>query len=331
VPLLKSLLAIGVMAAVIVGAAYWRETVRLTKASTFTPLKSAIQRRTLAGMLMYRVGDFLDLPAYSYLVGLESAARHDVIGHPSYLLGRLSDKGWWYYFPVAFAVKTPTAVLLLLVVCLFLALRRRFSPRKLSFDYVLLAAPAAIYFLASVRSHLNLGLRHILPIYPFLFILLTAVLFRRMRHYARGALAAVICLLIAVQVAESAHIYPHYLAFFNSLAGGPARGPEYLVDSNIDWGQDLKKVRAWWWAHGSPPLCLAYFGRADAEYYHVPLTWLPATWEREQRAKLDCIGAISVTVLHDVYVKPGEFQWLRELRPMGQVGYSIYLYDLRKR
>jgi len=131
-------------------------------------------------------------------------------------------------------------------------------------------------------------------------------------------------------VAENVRIFPHYLAFFNLPSGGPARGSDYLLDSNIDWGQDLKKLRVWLDAHGNPPVCVQYFGTADARFYGIPQNSMPATWEVDKRAKLDCIGAVSVTLLHDVYQPPGHFAWLRQLKPIGNLGYSMNLYDLRK-
>jgi hypothetical protein len=91
-----------------------------------------------------------------------------------------------------------------------------------------------------------------------------------------------------------------------------------------------KKLRAWLDTRGNPPVCLSYFGMASAKFYAVPENPLPATWEVEKRATLDCIGAVSVTLLHDVYLRLGHFTWLRQLKPIENVGYSINLYDLRK-
>jgi len=279
---------------------------------------------------------------FSYLVGLESAAQHDQVGHFSYLLGQRSETGgWWYYFPVAFAVKTPTAVLILAALSLLLGagwlLRRPLRDlyrrlRQLRFEWYLLAVPAAGYFVLWMRSHINIGLRHILPVYPFLFVLAAAVVLRGWPQRWRKALPVVLCAVAALEVYESVRIYPHYLAFFNLPAGGPARGPDYLVDSNLDWGQDLKKLKVWHEAHGQPRLCLAYFGQADFTYYGLKVAhdWLPPTWELEERKSLNCIAAVSVTVLKDVYRFPGEFLWLQRMQPFGQVGYSIYLYDLRR-
>jgi len=292
-----------------------------------------MQRTTCIANTLYRAGSILRLPAYSYLTGLDSVARHSHDGHPTYLLGQTSMKGWWYYFPVAFAVKTPTSVLLLLLAALPILIRwlrredllRRL--RQVRFEWYVLAVPMTAYFLFSVSSHINIGLRHILPVYPFLFTFLAAIALSPPLRRVRGALIGVV---IVLGVAENVRIFPHYLAFFNFPSGGPAHGTEYLLDSNIDWGQDIKKLRSWMDANGNPPVCLEYFGMAYAEHYGVKRNGLPKTWETGERANLDCVGAISATLLHDVYVEPGKFAWLRELRPMGNVGYSIYLYDFRK-
>ena len=163
--------------------------------------------------------------------------------------------------------------------------------------------------------------------YPFLFVLVSAIVLGSPFRKALPVLLAAVALL---QVAENVRIFPHYLAFFNFPSGGPARGTDYLLDSNIDWGQDLKKLKIWMDTHGNPPVCVEYFGMGYAKHYGIPENSMPKTWEAEKRSKLDCIGAISATILHDVYVKPGQFAWLRQLKPIGNVGYSIYLYDLRK-
>lgn len=294
-------LVLGIVGTAVIGLSYARETKRLTFGgpSEFVPLTARIERETTFGQALYKTAEALRLPAYSYLVGLESAERHDRQGHFSYLVGQWSEKGgWWYYFPVAFAVKTPTAVLLLAGLSLVLALRRLLRPplsalagrlRQLRFEWYLLAVPAAAYFALSMRSNINLGVRHILPVYPFLFILAAAIVLRCWPQRLRRALPALLCAVAGLQAMESLRIYPHYLAFFNLPSGGPARGPDYLVDSNIDWGQDLKKLKTWWEAHGRPPLCLAYFGQAEPEYYGLRLAgdWIPPTWDQHHRDKLD--------------------------------------------
>ena len=106
-----------------------------------------------------------------------------------------------------------------------------------------------------------------LPVYPLLyaFIALNVPLIRW-----RWIVAA--C--TAVLITESAMVYPDYLAFFNAAAGGPAQGPRYLLDSNIDWGQDTKRLKFYLDAHGVKGACTAYFGLAYPFYYGiVQLPW----------------------------------------------------------
>jgi len=340
--LLGSLLAVSAVSVVMIALAYAPETrsqiARDTSLST-PPLLGGAEV-TPAGKALYQAGQYVHLPVTTWLRGLEYQWRHNERGHPAYLLGKASDHGRWYYFPVVFAVKTPTAVLLLVVLCVLLVvpLLFRWSPlgvlrelRRLPLEWFVLFVPMSACFAVAMMSKINIGVRHILPVYPFLFILVAAIVLRSRWGWLRRGLPVVLCAVALLETAESAMVYPHYLAFFNSVSGGPGNGSTYLVDSNLDWGQDLRRLRDWRQAHGNPPLCLAYFGSADRAYYGLPAKELPPTWDTESRSYQDCIAAVSVTFLKDVYVKPGYFQWLREMQPMGRVGYSIYLYDLRKR
>ena len=129
---------------------------------------------------------------------------------------------------------------------------------------------------------------------------------------------------------EVARIAPHYLAFFNTVSGGPEKGPEYLLDSNIDWGQDLKNLRRWLDQHGYKKVCLSYFGQADRVYYGFGPTEPPFGAEvRSWGVYPDCVVAASVTPLHGLYTKPEWLAWLLPMTPTARIGYSIYVYDLR--
>ncbi|MGC9969809.1 MAG: phospholipid carrier-dependent glycosyltransferase [Bryobacteraceae bacterium] len=332
-----SLVIAGTICVATVCVVYGPETVRSIHGPRLT---AVVDRSTPVSAALHWFGKRLGLPAHPYLVGLHAQAVHDHLGHPAYLMGQHSQTGWWYYFPVVFAVKTPTAVLLLCAACFGLALLwlARAGPlvalrglRAIPLRWLVVSLTPAVYFLLSMLSHINIGIRHLLPVYPFLFVLLAAALFHKRLDRFRWARAGLLALVIAVLLAESVGIYPHYLAFFNTLAGGPGRGPEYLVDSNIDWGQDLKKLRKYldsirW----KQPVCVAYFGRASMTYYGIEYQGLPTTDDLTGRGQVDCLAAISVTLLHDVYLGSASYRWLRERTPMAKVGYSIYVYDLRK-
>ncbi len=271
------------------------------------------------------------LPAHPYFTGLKTVLRHNEEGHPTYLFGEVSKTGWWYYFPAVVAVKSTTAFLLLLAALLGIAawrLPRLFGRSREVLPWLFFGLPPALYFASSVASNINLGIRHLLPVYPFLYVVgaaaLAAVLPARRLLPAAG-------LLLTLHAGESLAAYPEYLGFFNTPAGGGAAGSKYLLDSNLDWGQDLKKLKAYIDEKQPGTVCLEYFGSVEPGYYGIRYEYLPRTWNKDERERADCLGVISITLLHDVYIDPGSFAWLRERTPVGRVGSSLVLFDLRKR
>jgi hypothetical protein len=282
----------------LLGLAYLRETTRILQGQRMLP---------------------------SYAKGLEALIQHERDGHPSYLLGKFSGGGWWYYFPIAFAVKTPTGVLFLIAALLVLAVMRwrrgwqYFS--EIPFAVYAVGLPIVAYFGWTLTIRVDIGIRHLLPIFPLLYVMLGA-LASRSRFTARIALMAV--LMVA---AESLAAYPNYLSFFNVVSGGPAHGSDYLLDSNIDWGQDLRKLETFSAEH-KDPLCVSYFGTIDASYYGFKAKDLPQT-PPEPPKSLHCFAAISINNLKGLIVGPEAYAWLREQKPFAKVGGSIYVYDLR--
>jgi hypothetical protein len=362
----------GAISVAIVGLAYGPETIRSFHG---TRLRRVVDLSTTTGAIMAQVGKRLGLPAHPYLVGLYNFAMHDREGHSAYLMGMRRDQGWWYYFPVVFAVKTPAAVLILLalsvavgLVALARAGPRRWRLREAPFEWVVLLLPPLVYFAFCMRSHVNIGVRHILPVYPFLFIALAAALARKAWEpvvkvpsksgtqaeppaphggsitwasvgqavwptwtFTRGCWGKrALAVLVLVLAVESVAVYPHYLAFFNGFAGGPENGARYLVDSNLDWGQDLVNLKKYLAAHDIKRLCICYFGRASMQYYKIDYLYLPMTAETAEREKMDCVAAVSATQLQGAYVGESAFAWLRARQPMAKIGYSIYLYDFRR-
>jgi hypothetical protein len=249
---------------------------------------------------------------------------------PSFLAGQYSDHGWWYYFPVAFLIKTPIAVLLWVLLGLGALIRRRGAPDLTTCLCVIL--PPAMYVVVAMTARINIGVRHILPAYPFLLLLGAAGGKAVLDGFAtRGRLA--IATLATVGVVELAGVYPHTLTFFNLLVGGPTQGEHYLVDSNLDWGQDLKGLKRWMDAQGVAHINLAYFGTADPAYYHIDRTDLPGSQffsQAEATApRLPGYVAISATVLSGVYFDErgrSFYQRLRERTPLATIGNSIHVY-----
>ena len=263
----------------------------------------------------------IPIPAAAYFTGFYQVALHDTGGHLSYLLGRVSDTGHWYYFPVAFAVKTPTATLLVLCAAVFIALSRMRAAyiRESPFVWFVVIVPPLCYFAIAMKSNIDIGYRHILPILPFLFIFVAATLLTSPVRLRVGFRSVVALLMIGL-IFEYVRIYPHYLAFFNSISGGSDNGARYLVDSNLDWGQDLKNLGGWLRQKNISNVCLSYFGIPDPEYYGIQARPIPA------QSALNCVAAISATSL---YLLDPAHAWMRQFRPIDKIGYSIFIYDFR--
>ena len=296
---------------------------RLTHAD-WHPLRDVIRRDTFTGKALAWVGSRLGWRDHSLLVGVAQLEAEDNSGQPAFLFGEFSLTGWWYYFPAAFLVKTPVATLAAIGLALVLGLIAWRPPNFLTLALLL---PVAIYLAIVMTSNLNIGIRHLLPIYPFLFVLVGATL----AAWNGKSKAVVVGVLGAALAAESLAIFPHYLAFFNVLSGGPANGPNLLVDSNLDWGQDVKKLKRYVDQHAIPRVCMAYFGTADLDYYGLPYDTLAHERAEAEAMSRDCVLAVSATLLEGVYLPDDSFAWLRERKPTARVGYSIYVYDLRTR
>ena len=172
-------------------------------------------------------------------------------------------------------------------------------------------------------SSIDIGYRNILPVLPLAFVYVSKVAKRVAARLTQAALAA-LCIWYVVGTMA---IAPHYLAYFNELIGGADNGYRYLVDSNLDWGQDLKNLRRYMEAQGIPEVYLSYFGTADPSYYGIDFLPMP-DHPPDPDAPL-AYYAISATSLQGVYAKgDGSSHWLTQYDPLDKVGYSIFVYRL---
>ena len=265
----------------------------------------------------------LTLPAPSFFRGLYAVTVHNSQGHPAYLLGEHGLRGWWYYFPVVMAVKTPTGTLLLLLLALIAAVLARPALKRLPPHWYILLLPPVLYFAVSMQSHINIGVRHILPVYPLLYMWAAAVLFSgqvALPSYFRKA--AAICL--ALVVLESAAVFPRYLGFFNLPSGGPRQGSKYLVDSNLDWGQDLKRLKTYLTGRGITNVCLKAFGPAPPSYYGIEFKPMPES--RDELRASGCVVVMSLTSLYERQPFDGRYDWMLRTPPIDTVGDSFRVY-----
>lgn len=176
------------------------------------------------------------LPPY-FLFGISGIITQQAGDHHVFLLGSYSERGWWYYFPTAFALKTTLPFLLITVSSLAWAVWQLVRKRDERFFFLL--APVAAYMAMAMWTSIQIGIRHLIPIFPFLFILGGALLERLLRanRAPAAARASVIIALLWISM-EATRAYPDYIPFMNQLA---SRGPRwhYLSDSNVEWGDDI--------------------------------------------------------------------------------------------
>lgn len=222
------------------------------------------------------------VPTY-FLFGIYTVAMHNQDGHSAALLGMYSTQGWWYYFPVAFALKTTLPFLLLSVAALGWAVWRLAGKRE--GRWLALLVPFAAYLALAMTSHINIGIRHVLPAFPFLFILGGASLDRLLRSFprrdkprrARAAGVAAVPSLATLAVAlafcwmglEAARAYPDYMPYMNQLARQHPRW-WYLSDSNIEWGDDVRDLAHYLRARGETSVRAALSGGwGTLEHYGV--------------------------------------------------------------
>jgi 4-amino-4-deoxy-L-arabinose transferase-like glycosyltransferase len=254
--------------------------------------------------LLLRAVGYVRLPAYRFWHGIIELLSHNLAGHRTYLLGERSNGGWWYYFPVALAVKTTIPFLLLVGWGL---LRRR--PGTL---YPL--AAAAVILGVSMASHLNLGVRYVLVLYPLFAILASVAFIEHGRKWLRAAALA----LALWHAGESFLAHPDYLAYFNEIARG--REEQFLLDSNLDWGQDLARLGRYLQERGIEEVHLSYFGVTSPAKMGIRSQPL------RPQEQVNGWVAVSGNNLLGLYNDPGEFAWLRERKPEARIGKSIWLY-----
>jgi 4-amino-4-deoxy-L-arabinose transferase-like glycosyltransferase len=214
------------------------------------------------------------------LAGEEAGSSdQSVAGYPVYLDGEMRRSGWWDYYFRALLYKVPEGTWLLVLWSVLLLVIIRRSREAWADEVCLWTVPVAVLLSMSFLTNINLGLRYVLSIAPYVFIAAGNVapwiegLSGKWKRIGRGFV--LVCL--GSTVSASLLIYPHYLAYFNWVSGGPRRVPAHLIDSNLDWGQDLVGLREWVRAHApGQPIGLAYFGQINPSMF--PFQRDPFDW-----------------------------------------------------
>lgn len=359
----KSLLLIFIIGYILVYAVYFLFTINYPIGKQIADTKFILTSFTgnLAEINIWMSGNKIFRPFGEYMLGVLMVMQRSSGGNTGYFLGEVSASGWWYYFPTVFILKEPISSLILIIFAFLLSiyhiLKAKSYKLKSISDYLGTHFPefsmisfVIFYWLYSIKSPLNIGIRHILPTMPFIYILTAGALkkwigsFENIKKFKFNLVLIkeiLIIILIIWYFAEILLVSPHFLSYFNQFAGGTNNGYRYAVDSNYDWGQDLKRLKIFVKEKNIDKIAIDYFGGGNLKYY---LGEKVEYWQSSKGNPKD-YGikwlAISINNLQSALGKlhsgqnrnpKDEYQWLKEIRdpynPDFKAGKSIFIYKL---
>ena len=285
-----------------------------------------------------------------YFLGLLMVLQRSGGGNTTYYLGEVSAEGSRSYFPLVYLIKEPLAYILVIFLGIFLALKhcvRHCRERSVKYwwqDFIELIKnhPAEmgmiiiifIYWAFSIRSRLNIGVRHILPTLPFIYALtarqISFWIKGGIQERKRGFIVAILFIWVIVSVVS---VWPSFLAYFNGIAGGPKNGYKFVVDSNLDWGQDILRLADFIEKNNIKEIKMDYFSGAPAEYYIKTAKIEPFNREVPQKGWLAISATILMGACKDDKIpcsySERAYAWLDSYKPAAKIGYSIFIYDIK--
>lgn len=293
------------------------------------PGYAALLHSHVAGSVIVAAAKFKLLPE-SYLFGLIDVLLVTTSTRMSFLLGHLHPHAVWTYYPVAFVIKSTVGFLALLAAAIVtLKSWRGEGYRKAA--YLLL--PPAIFLGAAMNAGTNMGIRHILPMFPFLILAAAGAGWTLLQRHRAGAI--LVAALMALHIASSLRSAPDYLAYGNELFGGTAKTYQSLADSNVDWGQGLREAREYLAGRNVKDCWYAYIGTADTAYYHLPCKMLPNPFLREPHAAVPPetyhgVVLIGATEADGSYFGAGAlnpYEAFQHARPVANIGGSVLVFE----
>ena len=285
-----------------------------------------------------------------YMLGILMASQRTVGGNTVYFMEMVSASGWWFYFPIIFTLKTPLALLALIIIALLpcvWALKTPFWSNtikrtkqwiKNNFTEFSMLVFLMIYWSFSMYGNLNIGVRHILPTFPFTYILICLGIKHLYQKAKEKQLQKVVCAIVLILLVwftwSSIKTFPYYLSYYNELAGGTENGYKYAVDSNYDWGQDLKRLKIYLDNNNIDNFYIDYFGGANLDYYFGDRY---TKWESRAPGSEFPKGnylAVSVGSMQggralacpEFKETTDYYEWLNNYEPVARVGTSIFVY-----
>ena len=267
----------------------------------------------------------------SYLYGLADV-KLTANYYTSYLLGKVYAHDVWFYFPVAFLIKSTVGVLALLLLTLIVIATRRLNCWR---EILFLVVPVIFYLAVALTVGMNIGVRHILVVYVFLYVLIVGAAWALIRRSRKWAYA--VGLLVLVHAASSVKAFPNYIPYANELWGGPSQTYKYLTDSNADWGQQLKSIKQYLDQRGVKDCWFVYFaaGVAEPSYYGIPCKPLPTIntlWLNEPIEVPTSINGtvlISAGNLSSVEFGPGPldpYGQFKSLKPTAVIDCGVFVF-----
>lgn len=257
------------------------------------------------------------IPGAEYIDGLYKVAYHDLSGHQSMLLGQVSSTGGWksYYFYVI-ALKWPLVVLLLALVGIVVILRKRV---RLPDGWPALIAIPAVLFLMALFSRIQIGDRHILPLYPFA-LLLAAAAWQGLHE--RRLARILLLVLVVLNAADCLRFAPDYMSYFTPLVD-QSQSYNLLTDSNTDWGQGLIALKRYQDTHPDEEIHLAYFGTVDPAAYGIRYRVLGPAQHPSGTIVVSATN-LSGQLLPD----PNSYKWLLQFKPKAILNHTLYLFEV---
>lgn len=295
------------------------------KQRLFGFLKIYLPIVAIASIVVYCIY-FLPHNLHFYTDGMRSVYADKNTNFPNYLNGQFKVGGWWYYFIIAFLIKTPIPLLLAFAVSIVYSLLPR--QRVHWFNTIFLLFPALLFFIATSLYAHDIGVRYILPVYPLLIIHSGQLIDR-----ARTRLARLIMLIFGVWlVVISLITYPDYLAYFNESIGGTNNGYKYLDDSNITWGQDLKRLKQYLDLHPDTYIVYPWSPADEAfDFYGLPkdrnLFYAKNNWWSAPHGTyaIDSHYLIRAQIISQKVHDPS-LDWLKLYQPSDRIGQSFFIY-----
>ncbi|MDP3779097.1 MAG: glycosyltransferase family 39 protein [bacterium] len=335
-----------------------------------TQLMSSYGFRPAVNFDLWLTSHNLTRPLGYYMLGILMVQQRAAGGNTAFFLDEVTNRGSRLYFPLLYILKEPLPLHIFSLIALFYLFTQMMASRKKRAQGIQLLSwqeairqyfvewscvvMIAVYWLISIKSPLNIGIRHVLPTFPFIYILVSVGIMRWMRRHiavnptnlkdiVRNIFAfvfsmlpqlVIVTLLIIWLILGTITATPSFLSYYNELAGGTSQGWRIAVDSNYDWGQDLKRLNDFVEANNITHISLDYFGGGVGQYYMgsrvtqwsgaqgQPKGWFAISSTFRQ-------GEFGTPIDGLVRTNPGEhYEWLKQYPPVARAGQSIFIYKL---